>query len=107
MIPHERSLVEQFKGRPFALLGVNSDNSLPFYHKQNETWRVTWRSFRDQGVEGRPAISKEWRIRAWPSLFYLDHEGVIRHRDVTDPQQMEAVLEEMVVAAEAAARGQK
>ena len=25
LIPHERELVEQFKGRPFALIGVNGD----------------------------------------------------------------------------------
>jgi hypothetical protein len=30
----------------------------------------------------------------------LDHTGVIRHRDVTDAQRMESLLEAMVVAAE-------
>jgi len=102
MIPHERSLVEKFKGRPFALIGVNSDNSLKFYRAQSKKHSVTWRSFRDEGVDGMPAISDAWRIRSWPSLFYLDHHGVIRHRDVTDEERMKTLLEGMVAAAERA-----
>jgi hypothetical protein len=27
MIPHERSLVEKWKDKPFALIGVNSDGT--------------------------------------------------------------------------------
>jgi hypothetical protein len=104
MIPHERSLVQKFKGRPFALIGVNSDRSLFLYRKKRAEWQVTWRSFRDEGVAGKPAISEDWRISAWPSLFYLDHEGVIRHRDVSEPERMEALLEDLVAAAETAAR---
>jgi hypothetical protein len=31
MIPHERSLVERLKDKPFALLGVNSDVDKSYY----------------------------------------------------------------------------
>ena len=100
MIPHERSLVKKFKGRPFALVGVNSDNSLSLYRRKLGEHAVTWRSFRDKASAGSDAISDAWRIRSWPTLFFLDHTGVIRHRDVTEAEQMERLLEAMVVAAE-------
>ena len=105
MIPHERSLVEKWKNRPFALIGVNSDDTgtdegMATYRKGQKDMGVTWRSFRNEAND--PSISDVWRVRSWPTLFYIDHEGVIRHKDVRDEAEMEKVLEEMIAAAEAA-----
>jgi thiol-disulfide isomerase/thioredoxin len=107
MIPHERSLVEKWKNRPFALLGVNSDNTstekgMKLYREKQKEMGVTWRSFRNEN-DGQP-ISDEWRVSAWPTLFYIDHEGVIRHKDLHGEAAMEKALEEMIAAAEAAAK---
>lgn len=110
MIPHERSLVEKWKNRPFALLGVNSDGTdteegLAKYREQAKDMSVTWRSFRDEGSS--PRISETWRVNSWPTLFYIDHQGVIRHKNVREEAEMEKVLEEMIAAAEAAAKPKK
>ena len=107
MIPHERSLVEKFKNRPFALIGVNSDNTtrpkgLEMYRKKAEEMGVTWRSFQNESIS--PQISDSWRVNSWPTLFYIDHDGVIRHKNVRNEAKMEEVLEEMIVAAERAAQ---
>jgi thiol-disulfide isomerase/thioredoxin len=107
MIPHERSLVEKYKNRPFALLGVNSDGTdteegLANYKKQKAELGVTWRSFRNESTD--PPISDVWRVQGWPTLYFIDHEGVIRHKDVRDDAEMEKVLEEMIEKAEAAAK---
>jgi len=107
MIPHERSLVEKWKDKPFALIGVNSDGTneedgLKKYREQAKEMGVTWRSFRDEG--STPRISETWRVQGWPTLFYIDHDGVIRHKDVRDEEEMEKVLGEMIAAAEAAAK---
>jgi hypothetical protein len=106
MIPHERSLVEKWKHRPFALVGVNSDDldgdeGLARFRQQCQELGVTWRSFRNESVQ--PSISDTWRVQGWPTLYYIDHTGVIRHKDVRDEQAMERVLEAMIVAAEQAA----
>lgn len=107
MIPHERSLVDKYKNRPFALIGVNSDETdnadgLAKYKEQAEKMGVTWRSFADKSVE--PSISDSWRVQGWPTLYFIDHEGVIRHKDVRDDAEMEAALDEMISKAEAAAK---
>ncbi|MFY9342561.1 MAG: TlpA disulfide reductase family protein [Planctomycetota bacterium] len=107
MIPHERSLVEKWKDKPFALIGVNSDGTdtpegLAKWREQAKEHKVTWRSFRDEGSV--PRISESWRVQGWPTLYYIDHEGVIRHKDVRDEAEMEKVLEEMIAKAEAAAK---
>jgi hypothetical protein len=107
MIPHERSLVEKWKDRPFALLGVNSDNTssdkgMTLYKEKQKEMGVTWRSFRNEGSD--PQISDDWRVRGWPTLYYIDHDGVIKHKNVRNGAKMEQVLEEMIAAAEAAAK---
>jgi hypothetical protein len=81
MYPHERSLVKRLENRPFALIGVNSDNDKQALKKVLETEQITWRSFWNGGSTNGP-ISNEWRVRGWPTIYVLDANGVIRARDV-------------------------
>jgi|SRR5712672_1620647 len=98
MIPHERSLVEKLQNRPFALIGVNSDEKLDEAQRRLKEEKMIWRHFYDQTTSG--PIATAWAVHSWPTLYFIDHQGVIRHKDVRDEQQMEQVLEEMVTAAE-------
>lgn len=107
MIPHERSLVDKWKDRPFALIGVNSDNTstekgMKLYKEKAKEMGVTWRSFRNESTT--PQISEDWRVRGWPTLYYIDHKGVIKHKNIRGEAQMEKVLEEMIAEAEADAK---
>ena len=81
MYPHERSLVKDLKDRPFALIGVNSDPSPELVKQVSREKELTWRSFFDGGGTDGP-ISTQWNVRAWPSIFVLDHKGVIRFKNV-------------------------
>ena len=66
MYPHERSLVERLEGKPFALLGVNSDSDRE--KLKNEVLpkeNITWRSFWNGGSTDGP-ISNEWNVHGWP-----------------------------------------
>lgn len=77
MYPHERSLVKQLAGKPFALIGVNSDSDIDELKKIIKKKNLTWRSFQnDEGAEG--VISENWGIQGWPTIFLIDAEGVIR-----------------------------
>src|SRR5262245_14686607 len=89
MYPHERSLVKRLKGRPFALLGVNSDKDLKALRDALVNERITWRSWLDGGTGG--PIARAWEIRGWPTIYVLDHKGVIRHINVREKQLDEAV----------------
>lgn len=85
MFPYERALVKRMEGAPFAVIGVNSDKDKDLIKKQNEVEQITWRSFWNgpDGVNG--PIAKDFRVRAWPTLFLIDHEGVIRHHWIGNP----------------------
>ena len=91
MIPHERSLVEDLKDKPFALIGVNSDRDLADYRRQAKEMGVTWRSFwcGEEGTRG--PIPTKWNVRGWPTIYVLDHEGVIRFKGVRGEAMTKAV----------------
>ena len=76
MYPHERSLVETYRNRPFAIVGVNSDSDMAKLREVRAKEGITWRSFRD----GRPPgpIADAWNVSGWPTVYLIDHRGVIR-----------------------------
>jgi hypothetical protein len=109
MYPHERSLVEKLKDKPFALLGVNSDRDREKLKKIIEEKKLTWRSFWNgpQGTGG--PISEEWNVQGWPTVYLIDHTGVIRVKNPQATEKGEKGLDEhidkLIKEAEAAAKG--
>ena len=80
MYPHERSLVEEMKDQPFALIGVNSDQTIERAKKAVAENALNWRSFQNQ-EEGRArAIADDWAVRGWPTVVVLDAEMRIHYR---------------------------
>jgi len=103
MYPHERSLVKRMQGKPFALIGVNSDADKVALKKAMTEERITWRSFWNGGSTQGP-ISTKWNVRSWPTIYVLDDKGVIRYKNVREQKMDDAVdklLKEMGVEAEA------
>ena len=97
MYPHERSLVERLKDRPFALVGVNSDDSPATLRAAMERERISWPSFFDGGGTSGP-IATRWSVRGWPTIYVLDAQGVIRSKDVRGADMdraVDALLAEM------------
>ena len=89
MYPHERSLVERLKDKPFVLLGVNSDPKqkiLDAMKRENITWPFFW----DGGNTNGP-IAKQYGVRGWPTIYVLDHKGIIRAKGVRGEQMDQAV----------------
>ena len=98
MYPHERSLVKRLKDKPFALIGVNSDRNKKTLAKRLAEENITWRSFWNGpgGTDG--PISNRWNVRGWPTIYILDHKGVIRYKNKRGKamdQAIETLLEEM------------
>jgi hypothetical protein len=103
MYPHERSLVKRLEGKPFALIGVNSDRDLKKLKPRLEEEQITWRSFWNGPGGTSGPISREWRVTGWPSIWVIDAKGVIRYRDVRGPamdKAVDALLKEMEVTTE-------
>ena len=82
MYPDERSLVKRLEGKPFALLGINSDVDKDALKKVMEKEGITWRSWWNGPKGTGGPLSKAWNIHGWPTTYILDPEGVIRYKAV-------------------------
>ena len=107
MYPHERSLVKRLAGKPFVILGVNSDPKEKLKEvlkKENMTWRSWW----DGGNTGGPIASK-WNVSGWPTLYLIDHQGVIRQKWVGSPgdEVMDREVDKLVKEAAAGSTARK
>jgi hypothetical protein len=93
MYPHERSLVKRLANKPFALLGINSDPDKVTLKERMKEENITWRSFWNgpRGTGG--PISAKWGVRSWPTIYVVDHNGVIRYKNVRGEKMDEAVDE--------------
>ena len=89
MVPDERKLAERMVGKPFALIGVNSDKDPAKVKEVVAREKITWPSFRDGRISGR--IATDWKVDSWPTIYLLDRKGVIRYRNVRDQALADAV----------------
>jgi hypothetical protein len=94
------------KDKPFALIGININCHEPRKLKEvMDKARLSFRSFTDTSAgEGLGVISSTWNLLGTPTLFVLDHKGVIRyHRPgIPDLKALDEVLDRLVREAEAA-----
>jgi hypothetical protein len=95
MFPHERSLVTKLKNKPFVLLGVNTDKDVNDFKANLKKHSINWRSWQDGSTSG--PICKKYRVNGFPTLFLIDHKGVIRYKWEGAPNPVtkidEAILE--------------
>ena len=84
LVPHERDLVARMAGKPFVLLGVNGDDAVETAKKTSTKHQMTWRSFQDKRATGS-TISDEWKVLGLPTLYLIDHKGVVRKRWIGAP----------------------
>jgi hypothetical protein len=105
MFPHERSLVKKLEGKPFVLIGVNSDQNKASLKKVLEKEHIMWRSFWNGGTSG--PISTAWNIHGWPTLYILDQKGTIRHKHLGSPgeEALDKEIEKLVQESEKEAKG--
>ena len=100
MYPHERSLVERMKDKPFAIVGVNSDVDKKALKERMAKEKITWRSFWDgpDGTDG--PINRGWNIMGWPTIYILDAKGVIRAKNVYEEKEIDHLIVELLKEAE-------
>ena len=103
MFPDTREWVSQYKDRPFALVGVNCDDDKAAAQRAVVREKLTWPSRWDGGVaSGR--LTEQWLVEAFPTLYLIDHEGVIRKKWEGKPESDEVAraIETLVRRAEQA-----
>ena len=116
MVRHERALYERNANKPFVIVGVNGDlvpddnakittadgkvidNSAAIRAAIAKNG-IKWRSFRNGSV----GIAMNWNVRSWPTVYLIDHHGIIRGKWKGDPgeKELDDAVEKLVRAADA------
>ncbi len=92
MIPQQREMVKKLKDKPFTLLGINSDPDRSVLKNRFKEEKITWPNI----CEGNHRdLSKQFNVRMYPTMFVLDHEGIIRHRDLHETE-LDRVVNELL-----------
>jgi outer membrane protein assembly factor BamB len=67
-----------------------------------EKENLPWRSFVDGGSAGAGPIARRWNLSATPTLYLLDHRGVIRYKWSGPPGEkvLDAALDKLINVAE-------
>jgi len=100
MIPDNRELVKAMKGRPFAFVSVSADEekeALTKFLKDHEMpWDHWW-------VGSDSKFQKAWEVDGFPTVFVIDHKGVIRYSQVgySEEDKIAKEVEKLVKEAEA------
>lgn len=101
MYPYLRTMVEDYKGKPFALLGISVDDDVQELRALAEKGETTWPIWWDgEGAEG--PLARQWVIRSMPTFYVLDREGVIRNKGFLQPRDIEATVDMLLREAGAA-----
>ncbi len=98
MVPHERTMVKRFEGKPFALLGINGDQDRDTVKRAVREHQINWRSWWDASAKNEP-ISKTWNVRGWPTGYVIDHNGIIRYKNLKG-RELEKAVEQLLQEAE-------
>ena len=103
-VPRERELAEKFKGKPFALLGVNCKETKEAALKAIKAEKMTWPSWHD-GEDG--PIQSLYHIEHYPTMMVIDAQGIIRAKGLLG-DGLDTFVEELLkeVGTEAKAEGQ-
>ena len=96
MYPEIRQLVKDYEDRPFQMISVMGDRKAETVSAAigagDITWLTTW-----DGESG--PIATKWNISSWPTVFIMDHRGVIRSTG-SDSKARKALIEKLVKQAE-------
>ena len=95
--PYQRLMLELYKDKPFAMLGVNSDAKLETAQKgkidsrlPNRSW---WDGYEKESTKG--PIATSWGVTGWPTIYIIDAKGTIRFAGVRHEDSLKAVAQLM------------
>jgi len=99
MIPHTREMVKKNEKKPLVFISVSCDamreTLQDFTSKNDMPWTHWW-----DGRGGK--LASIYEVRAFPTIYVVDHKGVIQFKCVGYDEELDSVVERLVKEAEAA-----
>ena len=95
MLPHNKQMVEKYKSKPFALVGINSDGDRSVCQKIMKEQGITYRNAVDGSTSG--PIATSWNVHGWPTVYVIDANGIIRNKMIgVDAEELTKAVETLL-----------
>jgi peroxiredoxin/tRNA A-37 threonylcarbamoyl transferase component Bud32 len=88
----QRDMVKRLAGKPFVLLGINADEDRGVVQQVVQRHGLNWRSWYD-GPRG--PIQGQWQVNAFPTVYVIDHRGVVRYKGLRNVK-LEAAVKQLL-----------
>lgn len=100
-LPNQIALANQYAGRPFAILGVNTSDTPEEFEQGVKLRSIPWVNVRDVQADG-VVLTKQWGIVSSPTILLIDHRGTIRNawEGVPPEKELRELVERYVKEAE-------
>jgi peroxiredoxin len=96
MYPYLRSMVEKYKEKPVALLGISVEDDVKelvaLAEKGETTWPIWW-----DGENLKGPLAARWVIRSMPTFYVLDTKGVVRNKGFLQPGEIAATVDMLLM----------
>jgi peroxiredoxin len=93
---NEQLLVQKYKGKPFVILGVNTDKDRATMTESEKRQHMVWPSIWDEGHQNASLYS----VRAFPTVFLVDAQGRLATKPkagLPDEKQLEKVIDQLLL----------
>lgn len=95
LIPHNIEMVDSYKDKPFALVGINSDGDRSVLQKIIKEQKINYRNAVDGSTSG--PIATKWNVHGWPTVYVIDGQGMIRNKFIgVDPKVLTEAIEKLL-----------
>lgn len=103
MFFYDNSLITRHNGRPFVMVGVNTDTNEQVIAKGLAAYKQNRRSFKNKLPDGT-LVTKALNINTIPTMILVDHRGEIRKvwTGVPDTREIDFMVDSVVRIAETA-----
>ena len=92
MYPGLRQFVEDYKGKPVALLGISVDDDVKELSALADQGELTWPIWWD-GEEMKGPLCARWVVQAMPTFYILDPKGVIRNKGFLQADEIRGTVD--------------
>ena len=92
-VPDLRNMHKRYsKESSFMLIGISSDGEEDTWKEFTQRNKMVWPQYRDKDRR----ILRAFGVRAFPSYFVIDHEGIVRYKSVGASWDHSADLDEVI-----------
>lgn len=84
-------MVEKLKGKNFALISISGDDKKKPSPHSSKKKKMPWTHW----FAERKGILKDWSVKYYPTMYIIDHKGVIRAKDLRG-EALEKKVEELL-----------